>query len=215
MLAQRLRKNKSSFELRTGKVPRKQDIPYPAIFSSATIKDRDKTGGKQGSDHLGIVVNTGTNAPAGKQCMKIWVPKTNETLWRTGVVINERFSSFGNDRLERMRSGKVVHKITDLSTRVHTRAVVHKASEIKKERVMDIKCKSGYYYYATRHGIPLMRPYICGDHGCKNSTPDMGFKNLRGLHRHATSKAKKIERTLILYYFFFYCTRITVLESLV
>ena len=196
MLAQRLRKNKSSFELRTGKVPRKQDIPYPAIFSSATIKDRDKTGGKQGSDHLGIVVNTGTNAPAGKQCMKIWVPKTNETLWRTGVVINERFSSFGNDRLERMRSGKVVHKITDLSTRVHTRAVVHKASEIKKERVMDIKCKSGYYYYATRHGIPLMRPYICGDHGCKNSTPDMGFKNLRGLHRHATSKAKKIEKAL-------------------
>jgi hypothetical protein len=194
MHAQRLRNNKSAFELRTGRKPVKSDIPYPAIFASATIKDMDKTGGKQGSDHLGVVVNTGRNAPAGKQCMKIWVPKTNETVWRTGVVINERFSSFGPDRINRMRSGGVVHKITDISTRVHTRAVVHEASKINMKKIIDQKSDNGFYYYATRHGTPLMRPYVCGSHGCKNSVPEMGFKHLRGLRRHETSKRKKKEK---------------------
>ena len=183
---------KSAFELRTGKKPLRKDIPYPTLFSTATIKHFDMTGGKQGFDDIGIVTNTGTNGKAPGQLMRVWIPKKNESYWRTGVKINERFSSFGTDRIERMRSGGVVHRLTDVSTRVHTRRLVHEASKVVLT-TLPLPGRDGKFYnHATRHGTPILKPCLCVDPGCPRSVPGCGFNKPAGVKTHLTRKANKL-----------------------
>ncbi len=188
---------KSAFELRTGKAPHLYDIPYPAVFATGIIKDPDRIGlhGKKGFDHIGVVVDTGTNAPASRQLMNIWVPKTGIYLWRSGVVINDAFSTFGDDRIQRMRSDGVVHRHTDTSKpRVATRSVVHTASAVTTTIHPVPGVDRRNYLYAKRHGIPLALPYLCEDIDCKNNKHHMGFKTLTGLKRHYSSKLKRQQK---------------------
>jgi len=187
----------SSFELRTGRPPLEDDLPYPALFSTAYIKDMDSVGlqGKKGFDHIGVVVDTGANAPAQRQMMKVYIPKTGEMKWRSGVAVNEAFSTFGADRIQRMRDGRAVHRHTDMSTRVHTRATVHSASRVTSTVLPVPGSPDVSYLLAKRHGVPIARPILCSDVNCKHNHEDHGFRNVRGYKIHLASKARKFLRT--------------------
>jgi len=195
-LAQKLLGGKSSFEMRNGHEPGENDVPYPTLFSTGMAKNMDANGmgGKKGFDIIGVVIDTGTNAPAGKQLMRLWMPDSGEKLWRTGVNINEAFTTFGRDRIVKMRAGERVHGHTDVSTRVTTRSEVHAASRIQTERILVPGKKVQFYRYATRHGVPVHRPYLCDDVGCVHHNHEEGFKSLAGLRRHYSSKLRKAEK---------------------
>jgi hypothetical protein len=198
---QRSKKNfRSSFQLRTSRRPTMRDIPYPSLYATGYTKNLDKKG--QGYDSVGVVVDTGQRRKkSGHQLMLVWIPKTNEYVWRSGVVINQAFSTFGDDRIARMRSGNsdrvgVVHSYTDRPTRVHTRTLVHEASKVKLKKLPVPNMHGKFYLHATRHGVPIARPYLCADSGCKNHLAGDGFKTLRGLKRHITIKAKNLAKKL-------------------
>mgnify|MGYP006148844329 CR=1 FL=1 len=213
-LPQRSRPNMTSaFELASGIKPDMNvHVPYPTLFSTGIGKDLDTP--KQGSDRIGIVVDTMSNTVRGRQSVLLYVPATGSFVQRL-CIFNESFSTHPVDRVQRLAKNELCHSLTSTMTptnhgRANTRARVQELGQIKLTRMPlngmkqaerdSLNAMPGRpgdsYLRATRFGNDIHSPFGCAVAGCSRNGEN-GTRTMGGLKSHLRYHLKQARTALI------------------
>ena len=178
--------NKSSYEMREGRKPSKEDLPR-TLYSTVYWKNPDATNNKIGNPSIGINCGAG---PIGTDAHYVWDPKTDRIKLRKGCIFDESFSTMPKDRIKRMREGQQVHSIHD-ETHLHPNTRADAKLKTKQKRTVSYLPK-GTKYASLPYNVlsqingSVEKGYECPVDGCSSA-----YKSTGGIRSHATSKLKK------------------------